>query len=193
LIVFGIAGIALSSVAILSMALDASNHGPYTARAAVTRPTALTNPAYPIRLEIPAIGADSILEYVGLTPQGAVAVPVGPKYAAWFSLGPLPGQNGSAVIVGHDGWEKGIPAVFDNLYKLKKGDMVYVEDDTGATTAFMVSAVQIYDEHADDSAVFSSSDGKAHLNLITCEGVWNPATQSYSGRIVVFTTEAPAP
>jgi hypothetical protein len=40
------------------------------------------------------------------------------------------------------------------------------------------------DEYA--SAVFRSSDGKAHLNLITCEGTWNSAQKSFSNRLVVF-------
>jgi hypothetical protein len=35
--------------------------------------------------------------------------------------------------------------------------------------------------------IFSVKDGKAHLNLITCEGAWDAATQSYSDRLVVFT------
>ena len=147
----------------------------------------LTSPALPIRLEIPNIRVDSSLEYVGITPQGAVAVPVGPTNAAWFYLGPAPGEIGSAVIVGHDGWKDNIPAVFDNLYQLKKGDMVYVEDDMGVTTTFMVTAVQTYDQNADAAAVFSSNDGKAHLNLITCEGIWNAVTKRYANRIVVFT------
>jgi len=33
----------------------------------------------------------------------------------------------------------------------------------------------------------ASSDAKAHLNLITCEGVWDKVSKSYSKRLVVFT------
>ncbi|PIZ82226.1 MAG: class F sortase, partial [Parcubacteria group bacterium CG_4_10_14_0_2_um_filter_41_6] len=35
--------------------------------------------------------------------------------------------------------------------------------------------------------VFNSSDGKAHLNLITCTGVWNKEDNAFSERLVVFT------
>jgi len=141
----------------------------------------------PVRLVIPAIDVDAAVEYVGLTPQGAMAVPAGPTDVAWFDLGPRPGEVGSAVIAGHEGWKDGIWAVFDDLYKLRTGDKVYVEDGENATTTFVVTGLQTYDQNGNASDVFSSSDGKAHLNLITCEGTWNAAEKSYSNRLVVFT------
>ncbi len=65
--------------------------------------------------------------------------------------------------------------------------MVYVEDENGVTTTFLVRDSQMYDQQANASVVFESSDSKAHLNLIACEGVWNNLTKSYSKRIVIFT------
>jgi LPXTG-site transpeptidase (sortase) family protein len=144
---------------------------------------------FPIQLKIPEIKVDSALEYVGLTGQSAMAVPAGPTDAAWFYLGPSPGNVGSAVIAGHDGWKNNIPAVFDNLYKLRKGDKVYIENANGTVITFTVSRLQTYQENQDASAVFFSSDGGAHLNLITCEGIWNAITKSYSNRLVIFTDE----
>jgi LPXTG-site transpeptidase (sortase) family protein len=144
------------------------------------------NSGLPTRIEIPKISVDAAIEYVGLTPQGAMAVPTGPTSTAWFDLGPRPGENGSAVIAGHEGWKDGIRAVFDDLYKLRAGDEVYVKDEEGATTTFVVRDVRTYGQNGDASDVFGSSDGKAHLNLITCEGIWNAAEKSYSNRLVVF-------
>jgi LPXTG-site transpeptidase (sortase) family protein len=141
----------------------------------------------PTRLIIPEINVDAAIEYVGLTQQGAMAVPAGPTDAAWFDLGPRPGEDGSAVIAGHEGWKDGIWAIFDDLYKLRVGDKVYVENEENTTTTFVVSGIQTYDQNGDASDVFSSNDGKAHLNLITCEGTWNTAEKSYSDRLVVFT------
>ncbi len=143
----------------------------------------------PIRLQIPKININAAIEYVGLTPQGAVGVPAGPADAAWFNLSPRPGENGSSIIVGHYGWKDGISAVFDNLYKLQKGDTIYVADANGATTTFVVSGLRMYGQNEDVSNIFGSNDGGAHLNLITCEGVWNKASQSYSNRLVVFTNK----
>ena len=137
-------------------------------------------------LKIPIIGVDATVESVGLTSAGAVDVPKGPSDAAWFDLGPRPGEIGSAVFVGHSGWKNGIPAVFDNLYKLNKGDKLYIESDKGVSTEFVVREIRTYGENDDASSVFISNDNKAHLNLITCEGIWNKAKKSYSNRLVVF-------
>ncbi len=143
--------------------------------------------AFPIRLMIPKINVDASLEQVGLTAEGKADVPTDPSNAAWLDTGPRPGEEGTAVIDGHFGWKDGIPAVFDDLTKLQKGDQLYVEDDTGATLAFTVRSIRTYGEHEDTSGVFGSSDGKAHLNLITCEGAWNTISKTYSKRLVVFT------
>lgn len=141
----------------------------------------------PTRLIIAKINIDTAIEHVGLTPEGAIGVPKGPVNTAWFNLGPRPGETGSAVISGHFGWKDGIPAVFDNLYQLTKGDTLSVQDERGATTMFVVREMRTYGENDEASDVFNSHDGKAHLNLITCEGVWNKEKKSYSGRLIVFT------
>jgi LPXTG-site transpeptidase (sortase) family protein len=101
-------------------------------------------------------------------------------------MGPRPGETGSAVIAGHYGWRKGAPAVFDGLRALAKGDKLFVEGRDGIAVVFIVRKVMTYGENDDASDVFGSSDGRAHLNLITCEGVWNKASGSYSNRLVVF-------
>ena len=141
----------------------------------------------PVRLKIPKINVDAFVEYVGLTSGGAMDVPKGPNNVGWFYLGSRPGDKGSAVIAGHYGWKNDIPAVFDNLYKLKKGDKIYIEDSTGTTLTFVVGEIGIYDQNADASNVFGSNDGKSHLNLITCEGVWNVALKGRPSRLVIFT------
>ncbi len=102
-------------------------------------------------------------------------------------MGRVPGEVGSAVIDGHSGWKDDVPAVFDSLHKLKKGDKIFIENEQGKILVFVVREIRKYDPSADTEEVFFSSDSKAHLNLITCEGTWNAATQSHSERLVVFT------
>lgn len=141
----------------------------------------------PVNLKIPAINVDSTIEYVGLTQDGAVDVPKGPANVAWFDLGTIPGENGSSIISGHSGWKNNIPAVFDNLYKLKKGDKIYTEDNTGIVTTFIVRELKTYGPSENAPDVFFVNDEKAHLNLITCTGFWNTILKSHSKRLVVFT------
>lgn len=141
----------------------------------------------PVRLKIPSINVDTPFEYVGLTSDGAMDVPKERANAAWFELGQRPGEDGSAVVAGHYGRQNMEGSVFDDLHKLRKGDRIYVEDDRGDVISFVVRESRRYDPKADASAVFGLNDGKAHLNLVTCEGVWDEDTQQYSRRLVVFT------
>lgn len=141
----------------------------------------------PVRLKIPKINVNAAVEYVGLTSQGDMGAPKGPDGVAWYKLGPRPGENGSAVMAGHYGrWKNGQGSVFDNLNKLIKGDNLYVIDKKGTTTTFVVRELRTYNPKGDHTDVFISKDGKAHLNIITCEGVWNEARKTYSNRLVVF-------
>lgn len=143
----------------------------------------------PVRLKIPIIGVDSLIEDAAITPDGRMDVPAGSVNVAWFALGPRPGQIGSAVIGGHFGIKDGKPFVFYSLDKLKVGDRAYIVDDKGNTLTFVVRSIKLFDRNADARTVFTSTDGLAHLNLITCEGVWNKVNDSYPDRRVVFTDE----
>lgn len=140
----------------------------------------------PVGLIIPVIGVDALIEGVGVTGAGAMDTPKNPADAAWFTLGPRPGEIGSAVIAGHYGWKDDIKAVFDNLSELKPGDEIYIEDETGVQALFIVRELRVYDERDTPAGVFSSHDGVAHLNLITCGGVWDGTKKSYSTRVIVF-------
>ena len=145
-----------------------------------------TSVGLPVRIRIPKIKVDAGFDNVGITPKGAMDVPKGPAKAGWFKLGVRPGEIGSAVVAGHSGWKNRIPAIFDNLYKLKKGDKIYVEDENGIITTFVVREIRSFDPKADATKVFSSDDGKVHLNLITCGGIWDRIIKQFSKRLVVF-------
>lgn len=141
----------------------------------------------PARLKIPKINVDAFVESMGLTSDGAMEAPKRGRNVGWYSLGPRPGNIGSAVMDGHFGrWKNGEGSVFDDLNTLQKGDRIYVEDDKGITATFVVRESRSFDPNADATDVFDSNDGKAHLNLITCEGIWNKDSKSYSERLVVF-------
>lgn len=141
---------------------------------------------FPVRLIIPTISVDADIESVGLAPDGAMDVPKERASAAWFNRGPRPGEDGSAVINGHYGWKDGKASVFDTLHTLRAGDTIYVQDSIGGITAFVVRELTYYNPKANASAVFNSDDGTAHLNLVTCEGVWDAVSKNYSQRLVVF-------
>ncbi len=146
-------------------------------------------PVLPVRLSIPQINLATDIEYVGVTAEGAMDVPSNIANAGWFRHGPLPGGKGSAVISGHVDGKNNDSGVFANLYKLKKGDTLFITDGMGKSTTFVVRESRMYDPgYADE--VFSGSNG-SHLNLITCDGVWDGDKKSYTKRLVVFTDILP--
>lgn len=140
----------------------------------------------PVRLKIPRIRVNAAIREVGLAPDGSMGVPKVPRDAAWYKLGPKPGEPGNAVINGHVNWLYGATGVFEQLKSVKPGDTVTVQDDTGTDITFIVRETRIYDAAADATDILVSTDGKAHLNLITCSGVWDKKLKQYSKRLVVF-------
>lgn len=136
-------------------------------------------------LLIPKIKLDVVIQDSGLTKEGVMAVPNSNTDVGWFSLGTRPGQEGSAVIGGHNRW-RGKPGAFVRLDQLKKGDALSVVNAKGHSVSFMVREMRTYDAKDFDNEIFLSASG-AHLNLITCSGVWDPLTKSYTTRLVIFT------
>lgn len=141
----------------------------------------------PTRIKIPKIKVNIALESVGLNPDGAVGVAKSLGNAAWYNLGTRPGGSGSAVINGHYGRLKnGKMGVFTNLSKLRKGDKIFTTDHKGLSTTFVVREIRKYDLKEDATEVFYANDDNSHLNIVTCVGVWNKNTKTYSNRLVVF-------
>lgn len=140
------------------------------------------------RLLIPKLKIDATLGEVGITSQAAVGTPDEPWLPAWFNLGSLPGDVGTSIIVGHSGiWKNGQKTIFDNLSNLTMGDKIYIEDEKGLTKIFVVKKLLSYNQNDNVPEVFYSEDNKAHLNLITCDGIWDNVSKSYSKRLVIFT------
>jgi LPXTG-site transpeptidase (sortase) family protein len=141
----------------------------------------------PVQLSIPSISLDAVIAHAGLKADGTMDIQKNPDQVAWYEFGPRPGDQGSAVIAGHYGWTGSHGSVFNNLHLLAKGDKVSVVDQNNKTTTFIVNRIEKYDPKANAATIFQSYDGKAHLNLITCDGTWVASAHSYSDRLVVFT------
>lgn len=138
----------------------------------------------PVRLKIPSIHVDAAIQHVGLGSDGSMDVPNNTIDVGWFNLGAVPGNKGNAVIAGHFNGKDGLASVFADLNKLIEGDRIYVEDTNGTMIEFVVRSSRTYDPGFADE-VFSQSDA-AHLNLITCDGVWDETKESYTKRLVIF-------
>lgn len=152
----------------------------------VASETLMKSPGLPLRLIIPSLSINALVEQVSLTADGAMDVPKDPMNVGWYAPGVRPGAVGSAVIDGHVDWLQGATAVFADLDNVKIGDRINTEDDTGSVASFIVRDIRTLDATADATSVFTSDDGKVHLNLITCSGSWNKRAQQYEKRLVIF-------
>ncbi len=135
----------------------------------------------PSRLKIPAIGVDSRVESVGVTPAGTMGVPNDIHDVGWYALGVRPGQAGDAVFDGHLTWTSG-PAVFAKLNQLKAGDLIEVVYSDGSSRQFKVVKTTSYAWNDRPSQLFATG-GAPRLSLVTCSGSWDG--KAYSQRVVV--------
>lgn len=138
----------------------------------------------PVRLLIPAVNVSANVQSLGINQSGEMETPSNIVDVGWFNLGSKPGEKGSAVIAGHFNGKNNQEGVFANLDKLDVGDKLFVEDEMGKLITFIIKNKKIYDSgYAEE--VFSKNDG-IYLNLITCDGLWDKAKNSYTKRLVIF-------
>ncbi len=143
-------------------------------------------PIMPSRLQVPKMEVDAHIEHVGYTDDGRMDEPAEWEDVAWFQYGYFPGAPGNAVIAGHLDSDTG-PAVFAGLYLLEPGDEVSVTGQDGEVLTFVVTDVEVVDaDNAPLDRIFGPSD-TPKLNLITCEGHFDPEEEDYDERLVVYT------
>ncbi len=158
--------------------------------AAAPKVTTIVAPTGQLQLNIPSIGINVALGQTGLDAQGHLMVPANANKAAWYSAGPKIGESGTALITGHLDSAAG-PGVFFNLRKLNSGDEIRINRKDGSVAVFTVSQLASYGQ--DDSFPWSqvySTSGSSALRIITCDGIYNPATGRYSKNLVVYASLA---
>lgn len=141
----------------------------------------------PLHITIPKIGVSAHLTELGLNKNRTVEVPTQWAIPGWYKYGPTPGQEGSAVILGHVDSTQG-PAVFYRLADLRLGNLVYVREADGKTLHFAVIGLREYSKKDFPDKLVYGPRKYAALQLVTCGGVFDPQTGHYLSNIVVFTT-----
>jgi len=143
-------------------------------------------PSRPVHLSIPAIGLSDDVSELGLNANGSVQVPTSWNVPGWYKLGPVPGEIGSAVILGHVDSVYG-PAAFFRLSSLRPGELVTVKLSNGTTVRFKVIGLRMYlKSKFPDQLVYGPRSYSA-LQLVTCGGAFDSTTHHYLSNLVVFT------
>ena len=137
----------------------------------------------PVRLVITKIGVDARVEARGLDAGRNMLIPKDFHDVAWYSLGPMPGQPGNALMNGHVDWWTG-SAVFTRLSQLRPGDIITVVRGDGIRLSFKVTGRKVVTAGARVASLFAPSK-VASLTLITCAGAWDPSILSDTHRLLV--------
>lgn len=147
------------------------------------------SPLNPNRLQIPSLGINTSVQYIGVKTNGQLSSPSNFTNVGWYKNGPAPGQGGTAVIDGHVDNGLALPGVFKHLNDMKVGDSVYVVNNAGKKLKFVVTDIKTYPYNSPSpDNIFVSEDHDSHLNLITCTGDWIVAGKTYNERLVVYTS-----
>jgi Sortase domain len=174
--------------------------------AAVAVPLELQLPS--LRLTAPVLGVGLNSKNVMDTPMGSARDPVWQE-VFWYRGSGIPGDATTATIAGHVDDVLGRPAIFARLKDLRVGDTVTVRDTrTGVAVDFVVMQTVTYTlKQTVDPAVLAqiygsgpvtgqgpqpSSDGLAHLTLITCTGNWVNRIGTFDHRLAVYAVALPS-
>jgi len=163
----------------IKSAWEATRTGPPLARA-------LPAVSYgPMRVQIPAIGVDAPVIRLGLNSDGTLEVPSDFSVTGWWEGGPIPGDVGPAVIVGHVDNVNG-PAVFYHLRDLRPGQIISVVRPDGRVANFAVESLAEFAKSNFPTARVYGATPDPQLRLITCGGRFDYTIHHYVDNIVVF-------
>jgi LPXTG-site transpeptidase (sortase) family protein len=158
----------------------------------VLRPAAVSARVRPLRIVISRVGVDAPVRAVGLMASGEIEVPpLSPRnLAGWYKYGPVPGETGPAVIVGHKSTRSG-PSVFDRAAELRRGDAIEILRSDGRVVVFTVDRIdQVRKTEFPTERVYGNI-GRPGLRLITCAGDFNRRTGTHTGNLIVYASLRP--
>ncbi|GAA1991488.1 hypothetical protein GCM10009817_37010 [Terrabacter lapilli] len=141
----------------------------------------------PTSLTIPSIGLRSS-RFVTLSIQrdGTISVPGTAQEVGLYDAGPTPGQLGPAVLAAHVDTPAGVPGIFHELKRVKKGDVVEVGRQDGSHLTFTVDRVAAYPKtQFPTEQVYRGDFTKAEIRLVTCGGPTDSRNE-YRDNVVVF-------
>lgn len=140
----------------------------------------------PIHIKIPKLQINAYVEHVGKDEEDRMDVPSDFLNAAWYSLGPRPGEIGNSVIAAHFDNPDGTPSVFYDIEDLNKADEIIINDSSNNVLVFRVINTELFETEKFPIKLVFGKNSKRMLNLITCAGEFDDRSDNYSQRTVVF-------
>ena len=192
------AGIVALAVCVALVWLIAFNGGDDDDNASGQGVVAVTETASPTpvaeveRLIIPAIQLDAPVTPKTVDSDGEMPSPTGPLEVIWYDfsaipgLGGRPGAGGNTVFAGHLDYHGYGPAVFWDLSDVRQGDEITVRLRDGSEYRYAARSNRVVDPAAASFNEIVATTPEESLTVITCAGDFDPATNNYDMRRVVW-------
>ena len=146
--------------------------------------------ALPVRMRIPALSLDYKIQGTGADKNGNMQIVPALAVVSWFELSAIPGNNGNAILGGHNTWAGSRSRLF-TLDGLQIGDAMEIDYDDGTSRTFMLESVFVYALKTAPADLIMDVRGAARVTLITCKWPFNTVTGTSDNRIVaVFKEES---
>ncbi len=159
--------------------IGAQRDAPAVAAAAAQSPSPVT------LLVIPRIGVAAPVTTRSVDADGVMQSPQGAGDVAWYDFSALPHQGTNIVLAGHFDHSDTGPAVFWKLHELVAGDVVQLVLADGRITAYTVVESTAYDIDDAPVAAIVGPTASEQVTLITCDGRFDDAGNTYAQRLVV--------
>lgn len=145
-------------------------------------------PLEPRYLRIDKLNLSARIIPVGKTKDGALDAPATAWDVGWYKEGGQPGQAGAMLLDGHVNDSFNTPGIFARLNTLQNGDLMTIERGDRQVYTYRVVTLEIKPVALVDMNRLLSpiTRDRQGLNLITCGGMYNRRTGTYSDRILVY-------
>ncbi|RTK94963.1 class F sortase [Candidatus Saccharibacteria bacterium] len=150
----------------------------------------MVDPSEPRYIHISKIGVKARVTAQGLDRNGALNAPGNVHDVGWYRMSRKPGESGAMLLDSHVSG-KTTKGAFYRLKDLRADDQIEVERGDGQTFTYRVVSSVVSDADKTDmrAAMQSIEPGKPGLNLITCTGAFDKATETYAQRLTVFAVQ----
>ncbi|MDR0469447.1 MAG: sortase, partial [Peptococcaceae bacterium] len=142
----------------------------------------------PVQLRIPKLSADAEIQGTYYDDTETMEIVPSASVISWLKEGPIPGNDGNAILGGHNRW-KGITGQLFNLDTLDIGDEMEIEYADGSSLTFRLESVFVYPLATADADSIMDLEGDARVTVITCKDPFNTVTGTSDNRIIAVFKE----
>lgn len=139
----------------------------------------------PRSIRIAKLNVEAYVQRVGVTKDNAMATPNNIAFTGWYVKSVTPGSEGLSIINGHAGGRY-VDGVFKHLKDLSSGDSIEVQLGDMSWHTYKVFSVKTMSVSDANAALYKRDFLlPKQLNLITCDGNFDDAAQTYDKRTIV--------